>query len=170
MHPLASVPNPDWKDLPHSSAQATKLGRRYFYTGEPCRRGHIALSKVKTGCTICAGLSKARAEVRLHERIAQRELDREGAVRRPKPLVPGTAEVRVLVAIAERRGVVTQAELVAPGLGKAAISNAFRSLRRRKFIQSNGRTTSVTLRGWMEAKALGAVVTFRQSDWNHNGR
>jgi hypothetical protein len=141
------------------------MRRRFFYTGEPCRNGHVAPSKVKAGCIICLGLSKARAEVRLQERIALRELEREGRVGRPKPLVRGSAEVRVLIAIAERRGVLTQAELVAPGMSKTIVSRAIRSLRGRQLIETVGRATSVTLPGWIEAKGHGASVTFRRSDW-----
>jgi hypothetical protein len=169
MHQLASTPNRDWKALPRSSKQAAKLGRRYYFSGEPCRNGHVAPAKVRSGCIICMGLSKARAEVRLHERIAQRELDREGAVRRPLSLVPGTCEVGVLIAVAERKGIATQAELVGPGMSKASVSRALRALGRRKLIETRGGATVVTLAGWVEAQRLGAALTFRQSEWRRNG-
>ena len=160
MPALASIPNRTWSKMPRSSAEAERLGRRYFFSGKPCRNGHIGLSKVHHGCVICMGLSKARAEVRLHERIAERELDREGPIRRRKAVSTATAEGRVLIAVAERGGVFTQSELVdssTRGMGKAIVSRAFRSLLRRKYLRADANVTRVTLLGWSEAKRLGAI-------------
>lgn len=157
---LAIVSNRAWKRLPRSSAEAERLGRRYFFSGKKCRNGHIGLSKVHHGCVICMGLSKARAEVRLHERIAERELHREGPVRRRRAISTDTAEGRVLIAIAERGGVLTQSELVDPtvrGMGKAIVSRAFGSLLRSKLIERKGGVTRVTLAGYGTATRLGAV-------------
>jgi hypothetical protein len=155
--------------MPRSSAEAQRLRRLYFFSGKPCRNGHVALSKVHHGCVICIGLSKARSEIRLHERIAERELNREGPVRRRKAISPDTAEGRVLIAIAERDGVFTQSELVdstTRGMGKAIVSRAFGSLLRRKYLQTDAHVTHVTLAGWVEAKRLGASLVYRKSDWN----
>lgn len=146
--------------MPRSSGEAQRLRRLYFFSGKRCRNGHIALSKVHHGCVICMGLSKARAEVRLHERIAQRELEREGRVRRVRAVSGNTAEGRVLIAVAERGGVFTQSEVVdtsTRGMGKAIVSRAFRSLLRRKYLRADANVTRVTLLGWSEAKRLGAI-------------
>lgn len=158
-----------WSKMPRSSAEAERLGRLYFFSGKKCRNGHIGLSKVHHGCVTCMGLAKARSEIRLHERIAERELDREGPIRRRKEISPDTAEGRVLIAIVERGGVFTQSELVDSskrGMGKAIISRAFGSLLRRKYLRSDSNVTRVTLTGWIEAKRLGAAIVYRKSDWN----
>ncbi len=158
MRSLTTVPSRDWKLLPRSSAEAKAHDRLYYYSGGRCRNGHFALAKVGKGCVVCIALGEARAAVRVHERIAQRELDRNEPVR--GDLRPATTEARVLVAIAERAGIITQTELADPavrGMSRANVSAAVRSLRRRKLVEFDGRVYRVTRVGWGNAIRLGAV-------------
>ena len=43
----------DTKDLPKTRAEAMALGAKYYFTGEPCKHGHIAPRKTKGACLEC---------------------------------------------------------------------------------------------------------------------
>ncbi len=38
---------------PKTRAEAKALGAKFYFTGEPCVRGHIALRKTKGSCLEC---------------------------------------------------------------------------------------------------------------------
>ena len=157
MKPLTTVPAPQWLGLPRSSNAAVRLGYAYYFTGEKCRNGHIAPGKVEKGCIVCMGLARARADIRLSETIALRELKKLGPVRRPVTL--STTEASVLTDIAERGGVFTQTELIQPGvrgLGKASVSRAIASLMLKQLIVFDGRIYRVTPVGHGTASRIGA--------------
>ena len=40
-------------EYPKSRAEAKAIGAKYYFTGEPCKHGHIALRKTKGSCTEC---------------------------------------------------------------------------------------------------------------------
>lgn len=40
-------------DYPKSRKEAKEIGAKFYYTGEPCTRGHIALRKTKGVCVEC---------------------------------------------------------------------------------------------------------------------
>lgn len=40
-------------DYPTDRATAKSIGAKFYYTGKPCSRGHIALRKTKGSCTEC---------------------------------------------------------------------------------------------------------------------
>lgn len=40
-------------DYPKTRKEAKETGAKYYYTGEPCSRGHIALRKTKGSCVEC---------------------------------------------------------------------------------------------------------------------
>lgn len=46
----------DTKDLPKTRAEAMALGAKYYFTGEPCKHGHIAPRKTKGICIECMRL------------------------------------------------------------------------------------------------------------------
>lgn len=147
----------EWRGLPKSSKQAARLKRKFYYTGKPCQNGHVAPSKVHYGCIVCIGLGKARADIKINERMAQRELESKGAIR--APMTTETADGRVLVAIAERGGVFTRDELVDPevrGMGHSIVSRAVTALIKRNLVQYDGRVYRVTLPGYSAAVRLGA--------------
>jgi hypothetical protein len=43
----------DIKNLPKTRAEAKTLGVKYYFTGEPCKHGHIAPRKTKGACVEC---------------------------------------------------------------------------------------------------------------------
>jgi hypothetical protein len=48
------------KDLPKTRAEAKCLGSKYYFTGEPCKHGHIAPRKTKGSCLDCLKLEWER--------------------------------------------------------------------------------------------------------------
>jgi len=40
-------------DYPTTREEAKKTGSKYYFTGQPCKHGHIALRKTKGSCTEC---------------------------------------------------------------------------------------------------------------------
>ena len=54
-------------EYPKTRAEAKATGAKYYFTGEPCKHGHVALRKTKGACVEClkvewAQSSKTRAE------------------------------------------------------------------------------------------------------------
>jgi hypothetical protein len=43
----------DYSKYPNNRKEAQKLGIKYYFTGQPCIRGHIALRKTKGSCLDC---------------------------------------------------------------------------------------------------------------------
>jgi 5-methylcytosine-specific restriction endonuclease McrA len=43
----------DTTNLPKTRAEAKATGSKYYFTGEPCKHGHIALRKTKGACVEC---------------------------------------------------------------------------------------------------------------------
>lgn len=43
----------DYSEYPTSRKAAKELGNKYYFTGQPCVRGHLALRKVKGACVEC---------------------------------------------------------------------------------------------------------------------
>ena len=43
----------DYSKYPTSRKAAKELGNKYYFTGQPCTRGHTALRKVKGACVEC---------------------------------------------------------------------------------------------------------------------
>lgn len=43
----------NYEDLPKTRAEAKATGAKYYFTGEPCKHGHIAPRKTKGSCLIC---------------------------------------------------------------------------------------------------------------------
>lgn len=43
----------DYSGYPTSRKAAKELGNKYYFTGQPCIRGHVALRKVKGACVEC---------------------------------------------------------------------------------------------------------------------
>ena len=40
-------------EYPTTRSEAKKTGNKYYFTGQPCVRGHIALRKTKGSCVEC---------------------------------------------------------------------------------------------------------------------
>jgi hypothetical protein len=43
----------DYNEYPNTRKEAQKLGIKYYFTGQPCIRGHVALRKTKGACVEC---------------------------------------------------------------------------------------------------------------------
>jgi 5-methylcytosine-specific restriction endonuclease McrA len=43
----------DYSEYPTSRKAAKELGNKYYFTGQPCVRGHLALRKTKGACVEC---------------------------------------------------------------------------------------------------------------------
>jgi hypothetical protein len=43
----------DTTKLPATRAEAKKIGSKYYFTGQPCKHGHIAVRKTKGACIEC---------------------------------------------------------------------------------------------------------------------
>lgn len=55
----------DTTNLPKTRAEAKATGAKYYFTGEPCKHGHIAPRKVKGSCVDCLRAEwQAAAETR----------------------------------------------------------------------------------------------------------
>jgi 5-methylcytosine-specific restriction endonuclease McrA len=50
-------------DLPSTRAEAKKTGSKYYFTGQPCKHGHIAPRKTKGACVECLKVEWAQANV-----------------------------------------------------------------------------------------------------------
>jgi 5-methylcytosine-specific restriction endonuclease McrA len=50
----------DTTNLPKTRAEAKALGSKYYFTGEPCKHGHIAPRKTKGACLECLKLEWTR--------------------------------------------------------------------------------------------------------------
>ena len=43
----------DYSEYPNNRKEAQKLGIKYYFTGQPCIRGHLVLRKTKGSCVEC---------------------------------------------------------------------------------------------------------------------
>jgi hypothetical protein len=43
----------DYSQYPKTRAEAKTLGAKFYFTGEPCKHGHVALRKTKGACVDC---------------------------------------------------------------------------------------------------------------------
>ena len=54
----------DTTNLPKTRAEAKATGAKYYFTGEPCKHGHIAARKTKGACVDCMKLEWAESAVK----------------------------------------------------------------------------------------------------------
>jgi hypothetical protein len=54
----------DTINLPKTRAEAKATGAKYYFTGEPCKHGHIAARKTKGACVDCMKLEWAESAVK----------------------------------------------------------------------------------------------------------
>jgi hypothetical protein len=53
----------DIANLPKSRPEAKAIGAKYYFTGEPCKYGHIAPRKTKGSCVECLKVEWEKANV-----------------------------------------------------------------------------------------------------------
>ena len=58
-------------NLPTTRAEAKKTGSKYYFTGQPCKHGHIAPRKTKGACVECLKTEWAQANVTRAEYFAK---------------------------------------------------------------------------------------------------
>lgn len=78
-----AIPLPDqWHLLPKTRAEAKQLGVAYYFTGKPCKRGHVAPYLTSIGrCTTCSREADEAARV---QGIAELGTERYYATRRAR--------------------------------------------------------------------------------------
>lgn len=62
----------DTKDMPKSRAEAKATGAKYYFTGEPCKHGHIAPRKTKGTCVECLRVEWKEGNEKRAEYFAER--------------------------------------------------------------------------------------------------
>ena len=50
-------------EYPNTREEAKKTGSKYYFTGQPCKHGHIALRKTKGTCVECIKIENEKAKV-----------------------------------------------------------------------------------------------------------
>lgn len=61
----------DTTNLPKTRSEAKALGAKVYFTGEPCKHGHIAPRKTKGACTACLKIEWAAAATTRAEYFAE---------------------------------------------------------------------------------------------------
>ena len=61
----------DTTNLPKTRAEAKAIGAKYYFTGEPCKHGHIAPRKTKGACVECMKLEWQRGNETRAEYFAE---------------------------------------------------------------------------------------------------
>jgi hypothetical protein len=62
----------DTKDMPKTRAEAKAKGAKYYFTGEPCKQGHIAPRKTKGSCVECLRAEWKQGSEKRAEYFAER--------------------------------------------------------------------------------------------------
>ncbi len=121
----------DTANLPASRAEAKATGAKYYFTGEPCKHGHIAPRKTKGSCIEClknewAQALETRADYfREYNQSEAGQKAKKGYYARNKDAVIAAAQARPDAAKAEYKQRYKEAN---PDLYKELVS-----LRRRRF-------------------------------------
>lgn len=90
----------DTTNLPKTRAEAKAIGAKYYFTGEPCKHGHIAPRKTKGACVDClkvewAQALETRAEYfREYNNSAAGQKAKKGYYERNKDAVIAAAQAR----------------------------------------------------------------------------
>lgn len=90
----------DTANLPTTRAEAKAMGAKYYFTGEPCKHGHIAPRKTKGACVEClknewAQALETRAEYfREYNKSEAGQKAKKGYYERNKSTVIATAQAR----------------------------------------------------------------------------
>jgi 5-methylcytosine-specific restriction endonuclease McrA len=61
----------DTTNLPTTREEAKKTGSKYYFTGQPCKHGHIAARKTKGSCVECLKVEWAKGNVERAEYFKQ---------------------------------------------------------------------------------------------------
>jgi len=72
----------DTSKMPTTREEAKKTGSKYYFTGQPCKHGHVAPRKTKGSCTECLKVEWAKGNVERAEYF--REYNQSDAGRQAK--------------------------------------------------------------------------------------
>jgi hypothetical protein len=61
----------EYTQYPTNRADAKATGAKYYFTGEPCKHGHVALRKAKGSCVACLALEWKQATDKRADYFAQ---------------------------------------------------------------------------------------------------
>lgn len=92
----------DTTNLPKTRAEAKATGAKYYFTGEPCKHGHVAPRKTKGACTECLKVEWEKGNVTRAEYFRQYNQSdagkqaKEDYYRRNRDLVIARAAARPL--------------------------------------------------------------------------
>ena len=53
----------DTTNLPKTREEAKRTGAKYYFTGQPCKHGHIAARKTKGACVECLKVEWEKANI-----------------------------------------------------------------------------------------------------------
>lgn len=67
---------PEFAGMPRSKQEAIDAGERLYFTGKPCKHGHLEPRSVKHGCKGCRRAKKRTPEYKARKRIKRREYDK----------------------------------------------------------------------------------------------
>ena len=72
----------DTTNLPKTREEAKKTGSKYYFTGQPCKHGHIAARKTKGACVECLKVEWAKGNIERADYF--REYNTSGAGQKAK--------------------------------------------------------------------------------------
>lgn len=103
--------HPEWAELPASAPEARAAGEKNYFTGRPCKRGHIATRQVCQNCNECDRLYRARPEVVERQRRYTAQWHQENKAARMEQIATWESENRdrVRATSAKRRAAVRKA-------------------------------------------------------------
>ena len=61
----------DFSEYPKTRTEAKAIGAKYYFTGEPCKHGHIALRKTKGACVECLKIEWQQSNEKRSEYFAK---------------------------------------------------------------------------------------------------
>lgn len=73
-------------DLPKRRRDAIAMGSLHYFTGKPCKQGHVAPRQVCGNCTVCHLEGSRKPEVKERQRAYDREYN-QGYYKRPEVLL-----------------------------------------------------------------------------------
>ena len=68
----------NYESYPKTRLEAQRVGAKYYFTGEPCKHGHIALRKTKGSCLSCLKIEWEIGKVKRKKYFASYNLSKEG--------------------------------------------------------------------------------------------
>jgi hypothetical protein len=155
----------DTTNLPKTRAEAKATGAKYYFTGEPCKHGHIAPRKTKGACVEClkvewAQAAETRAEYfREYNKSEAGQKAKKGYYERNKDAVIASAQARP---DEDKRRYKKNHKLANPDMYRELVS-----LRRRRFRDATPKWLSPEQRMEIRLKYRLAIELSRATGIRH---